>query len=675
MARSSHPLPSPEEPNQQKDMLTRSPRCNKRSNGEIQAEGTASTEAIQAELERILSSKCFRNSTRVSRFLRFAVETTLRAQGEPIKEYLIGVEVFGRDDSYDPRLDPVVRVEAGRLRSKLAEYYRTQGQDDSLVIDLPKGTYVPTFSARRPTIEIEHSEVGTGSFKMAGDLDQISSVRLRHRPFLKRLVWISVPILMMIALTAAYRFRVGRGRARTIPTSIAVLPFKPLNLGAEDSYLGLGLADALITRLSTLGRINVRSVGEIAKYNGLTEDPLGAGRELRVDSVLDGNIQRVGDRVRVTVRLLSVENSSVLWAAQFDANFTDIFSLEDSVAQQGAAALLQELTGAEKQRLTKHYSPNIEAYDDYLQARFFLADRHVEGLRKAIAYLQQAIDKDPGYAQAYAGLADCYALQGFYGFLSPNQSYPKAKAAAMKALQIDETVAEAHASLLNIKTDYDWDWLGAEREFKRAIELNPNYPPAYQWYGFDLLVMGRQGEAMAAMRRALDLDPVSPTANISQAWFFYLTRQYNKSIEQCLRTLELHPNFCVAHQMLGLTYDARGEFGQAIVELQKAKALSPGNLMTVAALGHVYAASGRGDEAQKMLDKLGLSSGESTPLPYHVAAIYVALDRNEEALRWLERAYQERSNWLIYLKLDPRFDRLRSERRFADLARRIGLSE
>src|SRR6516164_184102 len=675
MARSSHPLPSPEEPNQQKDMLTRSPRCNKRSNGEIQAEGTASTEAIQAELERILSSKCFRNSTRASRFLRFAVETTLRAQGDPIKEYLIGVEVFGRDGSYDPRLDPVVRVEAGRLRSKLAEYYRTQGQDDSLVIDLPKGAYVPTFSPRKPTIEVGHSTVENGNLKMAGDLGQISGFRLLHRPFLKRLLWISPPILMILALAAAYHFRVGRGRSRTIPTSIAVLPLKPLNLGAEDSYLGLGLADALITRLSTLGRINVRSVGEIAKYNGLTEDPLGAGRELRVDSVLDGNIQRVGDRVRVTVRLLSVENSSVLWAAQFDANFIDIFSLEDSVAQQGAAALLQELTGAEKQRLTKHYSPNIEAYDDYLQARFFLSDRHVEGLRKAIAYLQQANDKDPGYAQAYAGLADCYALQGFYGFLSPNQSYPKAKAAAMKALQIDETVAEAHASLLNIKTDYDWDWLGAEREFKRAIELNPNYPPAYQWYGFDLLVLGRQGEAMAAMRRALDLDPVSRPVKVSQAWFFYLTRQYNKSIEQCLRTLELHPNFCVAHQMLGLTYDARGEFGQAIVELQKAKALSPGNLMTVAALGHVYAASGRGDEAQKMLDKLRLSSGESTPLPYYVAAIYVALDRNEEALRWLERAYQERSNWLIYLKLDPRFDRLRSERRFANLARRIGLPE
>jgi len=480
---------------------------------------------------------------------------------------------------------------------------------------------------------------------------------------------------MMMAVAAAYHFRVSRGGSRTIPTSIAVLPLKPLNLGSEDNYLGLGLADALITRLSTLGRINVRSVGEIAKYNGLTEDPLAAGRELRVDSVLDGNIQRVGDRMRVTVRLLSVENSSVLWAAQFDANFTDIFSLEDSVAQQGAAALLQELTGAEKQRLTKHYSPNIEAYDDYLKARFFLVDRHAEGLRKAIDYLQQAIDKDPGYAQAYAGLADCYALQGFYGFLSPSQSYPKAKAAAMKALQIDETVAEAHASLLSIKTDYDWDWLGAEREFKRAIELNPNYPPAYQWYGFDLLVMGRQGEAMAAMRRALDLDPVSPTVNISQAWFFYLTRQYNKSVEQCLRTLELHPNFCVAHQMLGLTYDVQGELGQAIVELQKAKALSPGNLITVAALGHAYAASGRGDEAQKMLDELGLSSGDSTPLPYYVAAIYVALNRNEEALRWLERAYQERSNWLIYLKLDPRFDRLRSERRFADLARRIGLPE
>ena len=675
MARWLHPLASSEEPNRQKDMLPTSCRCNKGSKAEIQTEGTASIEAIQAELERILASKCFRNSTRASRFLRFTVETTLRARGDPIKEYLIGVEVFGRDGSYDPRLDPVVRVEAGRLRSKLAEYYQTQGQDDSLVIDPPKGTYVPTFSARKPRIEIGHSTVENGNSKMVGDLGQISSFRLLHRPFLKRLVWISAPILMILALAAAYHFRVSWRSSRTIPTSIAVLPLKPLNLGAEDSYLGLGLADALITRLSTLGRINVRSVGEIAKYGGLTEDPLVAGRELKVDSVLDGTIQRVGDRIRVTERLLSVENSSVLWAVQFDANFTDIFSLEDSVAQQGAAALLQELTGPEKHRLTKHDTANIEAYDDYLKARFFSTDRHAEGLRKAIDYLQQAIVKDPGYAQAYAGLADCYALQGFYGFLSPNQSYPKAKAAATKALQIDETVAEAHASLLSIKTDYDWDWVGAEKEFKRAIALNPNYPPAYQWYGFDLLVMGRQGEAMAAMRRALDLDPVSPTVNVSQAWFFYLTRQYNKSVEQCLRTLELHPNFCVAHQMLGLTYDVQGELEQAIAELQKAKALSPHNLMTIAVLGHAYATSGRRDEAQKMLDELGLSSGDSTPLSYYVAAVYVGLGRNEEALRWLERAYQERSNWLIYLKLDPRFDRLRSERRFADLARRIGLPE
>ena len=177
------------------------------------------------------------------------------------------------------------------------------------------------------------------------------------------------------------------------------------------------------------------------------------------------------------------------------------------------------------------------------------------------------------------------------------------------------------------------------------------------------------------MRRALDLDPVSPTVNVSQAWFFYLTRQYNKSVEQCLRTLELHPNFCVAHQMLGLTYDVQGELEQAIAELQKAKALSPHNLMTIAVLGHAYATSGRRDEAQKMLDELGLSSGDSTPLSYYVAAVYVGLGRNEEALRWLERAYQERSNWLIYLKLDPRFDRLRSERRFVALARRIGLPD
>lgn len=676
MARWLHPLASPEEPNLQQEAGTTRCRCNKESKGELQTEGAVSTEAVQAELERILVSTCFRNSTRVSRFLRFTVETALRARGEPIKEYLIGVEVFDRDGSYDPRLDPVVRVEAGRLRSKLAEYYRTQGQDDSLVIDLPRGTYVPTFSARKPTIEIGHPKVETGNVRMAEDLGQISRFRLLHRPLLKRLVWISVPILTMMALASAYyHFRAGRRVARTVPKSIAVLPLRPLNLSGEDSYLGLGLADALITRLSTLGRINVRSVGEVAKYGGLTEDPIADGRQLRVDFVLDGSIQRVGDTIRVTVRLLSVETNSVLWAAQFDAKFTDIFSLEDSVAQQGAAALLQELTSPEKQGLTKHYTANIEAYDDYLKARFFSTDRHAEGLRIAIDYLRQAVAKDPGYAQAYAGLADCYALLGFYGFLSPDQSYPKAKAAAMKALQIDDTVAEAHASLLSIKTDYDWDWLGAEREFRRAIELNPNYPPAYQWYGFDLLVMGRQGEAMAAMRRALDLDPVSPTVNISQAWFFYLTRQYNKSVEQCLRTLELYPNFVVAHQMLGLTYDIRGEFGQAIAELQKARVLSPNNLLTIAVLGHAYAASGRRDEAEKMLDELGLSSGQSTCLPYDVAAIYVGLDRNEEALRWLERAYQERSNWLIYLKLDPRFDRLRSDRRFVDLARRIGLPE
>lgn len=325
--------------------------------------------------------------------------------------------------------------------------------------------------------------------------------------------------------------------------SIAVLPFKYLGGAGGDEYLGLGIADAIITRLSNLRQIVVRPTSSVRKYAGTAQDPLVAGRELRVEAVLEGNIQRAGNRIRATVQLISVRHEAPLWAEKFDVEFRDIFTVEDATSEQVARALILKLTREERELLAKRYTADSEAYQLYLKGRYNWNKRSQGGLRTASSYFQQAIDKDPSYALAYAGLADCHNLHSYYGELPPRESFPKAKAASIKALEIDDGLAEAHTSLAFVRAWYDWDWPAAESEFQRALELNPNYATAHHWYALFLTAMERAGEALEEIQLAHEIDPLSLPINRDVGLVYHRARQCDRAIEQYLETIELDPRF------------------------------------------------------------------------------------------------------------------------------------
>ena len=452
---------------------------------------------------------------------------------------------------------------------------------------------------------------------------------------------------------------------------MAVLPFKPLVPSDRDEYLEMGMVDVLITKLSNIRQLKVRSISTVRKYADLQEDPVAAGRELQVEAVLDGSIQRVGDRVRVTVRLLNVQDGTSMWADKFDEPFTNIFALQDSISQRVAAALPLNLSGEEKARLSRHDTENTEAYQLYLKGRYFWNKQTEESFRKGIDYFNQAIGDDPNYALAYAGMSDCYALLSDFGFVPPIEGFPKAKEAATRALAIDEQLAEAHTSLGHVKRDYDWDWPGAEQEFKRAIELNPNYPSARQWYAVYLSSLGRHQEATAEIKRALELDPLSLPVNSVTARVLYLARQYDQAIEQSHKTIEMDPTFASAYQNLGRSYEQKRMYAEAVATFQELNKAVPGH--GLAFLARADALAGRTDEAQKILAQLKELSARRYVSPYQIAMIYAGLGDKEQALAWLERAYQQRVHNLVFLKVEPELDGLRSDPRFVDLMRRVGL--
>jgi DNA-binding winged helix-turn-helix (wHTH) protein/tetratricopeptide (TPR) repeat protein len=461
---------------------------------------------------------------------------------------------------------------------------------------------------------------------------------------------------------------------RTIK-SIAVLPFKSLGVGGGDEYLGIGIAETLTTRLSSLKLLTVRPTSAVLKYASSEKETVVAGRELEVDTVLEGSIRRLGERVRVTARLVSVPDGSVIWAGKFDEDFTDIFNVEDSISGKVTEALALKLSGEEQKRLTKRYTDNAEAYQFYLKGRYFWNKRTEDGFNRGIAQFKQAVEKDSNYALAYAGLADSYIGLTFYNFAAPNETMPKAKEAAMNALAIDKALAEAHASLAHVLMNYDWNWSEAEKEFKLSIELDPDYETAHQWYAIHYLTAtGRPEEALQEMKRALELESTSLVMNTFMGATLYFAGRYDEAIEQCHRTIEMDPNFAVAHWHLGLAYEQKGMFDDAIAEFQKATTLSGGSPLMKASLGNAYAKANRKDEAIMILDELKELSKQRYMSSYEAAAIYVALGDNEQAFQLLERAYKERCFHLVYLKVWPQFRVVCADPRFQDLVQRIGLS-
>lgn len=457
-------------------------------------------------------------------------------------------------------------------------------------------------------------------------------------------------------------------------TSLAVLPFKPLNSESDNEYLGPGIADTLITRLSNIRTLRVRSTNSVLKYTRMQTDPLAAGRELKVDAVLDGKIQRAGERVRVTMQLIRVRDAVTLWADRFDEKFTDIFDVQDSISEQVSAALALQLTTAEQKLLTKRYTESAEAFQLYIKGRHFWNKRTVEGLKRGLVYAQQAIDIDPTYTMAYIGMADSYNLLAGYAGIAPNETFPKARAAALRAQEIDDTLAEAESSLGFVKYRYEWNWAEAEERFRRAITLKPDYPTGHHWYGEFLAAQGRFRESIDELERAQQLDPLSLPINTDLGQTFFFAGQYDRAIEQSQKTLEMDQRFVRAQIILGAAYEQKGMYAEAIVALEAARAAAGTNPLVTGGLGHAYAVAGKREKALEALEELKKLSAEHYVLAYNIAIIYAGLDERESALAWLEKAFEHRDVWLVWLGVNPRFARLRTDARFTELLRRMGLA-
>jgi DNA-binding winged helix-turn-helix (wHTH) protein/TolB-like protein/Tfp pilus assembly protein PilF len=445
--------------------------------------------------------------------------------------------------------------------------------------------------------------------------------------------------------------------------TIAVLPFKNLSGQSSDEYLTLGLADTLITSLGKLRQVVTRPTSSVLKY--AAADPLDAGRQLGVDALIDGRFQRLNDRIRVTVQLIRTSDGAPLWSEKFDEKFTDVFAVQDATADRVSQALALRLSGEEKRLLARTTTVNAEAYQLYLRGRYCWNKRTAEGLKKGIEYFTQATAKDPTYAQAWAGLADCYSLLSYYSLLSPQEAFPKAKAAAQQALTFDDSLAEAHTSLALALMAYDRDGAAAEREYQRALALNSHYPTAHQWYAEYLTAQGRFDEALAEIKRARELDPLSLITNSIEGFVYYYARRHNQSAAQLQKLLELDADFWPARWFLGWTLSAQGHHQQALAELERTRQLSGNNTGVIAELGRAYAVAGRKEEARRTLQELLARVKTGYVTPYSIAAIYVGLGEHVEALTWLRKAETERAWEYLYLKVDPKFDALRAHSRYA----------
>ncbi len=458
--------------------------------------------------------------------------------------------------------------------------------------------------------------------------------------------------------------------------TIAVLPFKSLSPEARDDYLGLGMADTLIIRLSNIKQLIVRPTGAVRKYFGDEQDPLIAGREQQVDAVLDGSIQKTEGRIRVTARLIKVEDGVSLWAGSFDEKDNDLFRLQDSIVERLAGALTLKLTGDEQKRLTKRYTENTEAYLFYLKGRYHLERRTISDVNKSIEYFQQALASDPQYALAYAGLAESYPSLSVLGAVPAKVVIPDAKAAVTRALSLDQQLAEAYISLGLIKTIYDWDFAGAEQALQRALELNPNSALAHRIYGHLLRTTGRLDEALVEFNQALTLEPLSLVANRDVGTTLYCLRQYDRAIEQFQKTLELDPNFATVYGFLERVYETKGLYEQAVAADLKALSFRDDSARVVQALKAVYSASGWKAYWRKRLDLIKEQAGRNGHIePYPMVLIYTRLGETEQAFEWLETCYQEREFWLNFIKIDPLLDNLRQDARFTDLLQRVGAGQ
>jgi eukaryotic-like serine/threonine-protein kinase len=575
-----------------------------------------------------------------------------------------------REERYQTSKD--LLIDLRRLRQRMefeAELARSARPEDQ-----PQTVVTVSLSTESETASKSPIATGEcGAARQTASAEYLVSPVKRHK-----LSLVLALTLVVIAVAGIIYFVFGSklaGSGGQEIDSIAVLPF--VNVGADPNteYLSDGITDSLINVLSQLPKLKVMSRNSVFRFKGLEADAQAAGKQLGVRAVLTGRVVPRGDGLSIMTELVDARDNSHIWGEQYNRKLSDLLAVQTEISRDISEKLRLKLSGEDKQRLTKRDTENAEAYELYLKGRYYMNTLTDEGLKKGLGYFQRAIEIDSHYGPAYAGLAESYAELAGVGTthtIPPKEAIPKAKAAAFRALELDDTLAEAHTSLGLIAMSFEWDWNGAEREFKRAIALNPNYVNAHHWYSHYLISMGRFEESLAESQRALALDPLDVAMNFHLGFHYFNALQYDQAIAQLQKTLEMNRNSGEAHGILGLVYEQTGRFDDAIAELQKSKEL--GGIDNRGNIGHVYAISGKSGEAQKLLDQLQEESKHKDVSPYNIATIYEGLGEKDQAFAWLEKAYAERDSNITNLKVDPEFDSLHSDPRFTDLLRRIGLA-
>ena len=502
--------------------------------------------------------------------------------------------------------------------------------------------------------------------------------RLAANPGLRRklITWALIPLcaagLLIVSLLAWSAFK-----AAGAPASLVVLPLENLSGDPNQDYFADGMTDDLIANLAKIRSLRVISRSTAMAYKG-TRRPLSQiARELHVDAVVEGTVLRAGDRVRITAELVQVSSDHHLWADTYESQMGDVLALQNRVSSAIVNEIRINLTPGDRERLAGSPSVHPEAYENYLKGRYYWNKRTSQSLTRAIGYFGQAVQQDSRYALAYAGLADSYSILGatIYGSVSTVEAAGKAKDAAEKALALDPQMAEAQTSLATVKFNYDWDWSGAESDFRRAIQLDPNYATAYQRYSLYLMAMGRVQNSLEQIDRARQLDPLSISINFSDGWRLYLARQYGNAAQQLRDTLEMDPSNGLVHLILGQTYEYMGNTEGALTEFREAARLSPGTPLMIAGLAAGYARSGNRPEALKLLASLSVQAQHEYVSPYYIAVVYAALGESNQALDWLDKAYADRSNGMVFLKMDPDLDPLRGNPRFNAIQKKLQFPE
>jgi TolB-like protein/Tfp pilus assembly protein PilF len=464
--------------------------------------------------------------------------------------------------------------------------------------------------------------------------------------------------------------------AQTPIEKIAVLPFTSISSEAGEEWFVDGITEALITQLGKIKALTVISRTSAMQYKNVSKPMPEIAKDLGVDALIEGSVIRVGDGVQITARLINGRTDERIWGDFFQGTFSNILALQSQVTLAIAQEIEAALTPDEQERIARTEAVNPEAYEAFLKGKFFWNERTEDGFKTAINYFEQAIKQDPSYALAYTGLADCYNLLGYYAHLEPNDAFPKAKKEAQKALSIDNTLAEVHTSLAYISTLYEWDWVRAESEFKQAIELNPNYITAHHWYSTFLFAMGRFDESIFEIKRAQKLDPRSIIINTNIGWPYHFRRRYDNAIEAFQNALLIDENFWFAHWSLGWSYSQKEMYEKALEEFQKAKDLyKDWQPQIESSIGITYALMGHREEAEKVLDNLLEQSGQKYVPQIFFARLYFALEENEKGFEWLTMAFDQGNPWLVWLKVDPLYDSVRSDPRFIEILKKMRLDK